>query len=67
MKNTRSEIWNRLDVKTTRMCEAEEQISNIEDRIIENDEAKQREKELWIMKIDSGNSASQLNVIAFIS
>ena len=36
MKNAISEIWNLLDVMTTRMEEAEEWINDIEDRIMEN-------------------------------
>jgi len=42
MKNVISEIQNRLDVLTTRMEEAKEQTSYKEDRIMENNEAKQK-------------------------
>ena len=47
MKNTIAEMQNQLDVMTMRMSKAEEQISDIEDKIMENNEAeKKRERKL---------------------
>ena len=40
-------MWNQLDVMTMRMSKAEEQISDIEDKIMENNEAeKEKEKKV---------------------
>ena len=39
-------MQNKLDAVTARMEEAEERISEIEDKIMENDEAKKREKNI---------------------
>ena len=41
MKSTINEIRNRLDIRS-RLEEAEEQISDLEDKIMENSEAEQR-------------------------
>ena len=65
-KYTITKIWNQLDVMTTRMKEVEEWISDIEDKIMENDEAEQR-RELWNMRLDLGNSVTPSNLITFIS
>ena len=49
---------------TARMEKEEVQISNIEDRIMENNEAEKREKEeLWITRTDLGNSVTPSNII----
>ena len=51
----------------TRVEEAEEQISHIEDRIRENNEAEQkRERRQRIMGIDLGNSVIPSNVLTFV-
>ena len=42
MKNLITEIWNRWDTMTTRMEEAEQQTSNIEDRVRENNEVEHK-------------------------
>jgi len=41
-----------------RMKEAEEQISDMEDKIMGNHEAEKKEKELWNTKVDIGYSVS---------
>ena len=47
------------------MKEVEEWISDIEDKIMENDEAEQR-RELWNMRLDLGNSVTPSNIITFV-
>ena len=67
MKSAMTDIWNASDVMT-RVEEGEEQISHIEDRIRENNEAEQkRERRQRIMGIDLGNSVIPSNIIAFVS
>ena len=52
----------------TRMEEADERISDIEYRKMENNEAEQkRERKLWITRVDLGNSVTQSNIIIFVS
>ena len=49
MKNGTTEIQNRLYVMNIRLEEAEEWISDMEDKIMENIEAEQK-RELWNMR-----------------
>ena len=66
MKNAITEIKNQLDVITTKMEKAEEWIHYIEDRIMENNEAKQKKEKSWMTKIDLGNSVTPSNIITFV-
>ena len=50
----------------SRLEKAEEQISDLEDKIMENNEAEQKEKKLWNMKINLGNSVTPSNIIIFV-
>lgn len=45
MKNTVTEIRNRLDAMNSSLEEAEEKISDLEDKIIENNEIEQKKEE----------------------
>ena len=45
-KNAVDKIWNCLGVMTTRMEDSEEQISDIEDKIMENNEAEEGKKNI---------------------
>jgi len=49
----------------SRIEEAEEQISDLEDRVMENNQAEQK-KELCKTRIDLGNSVIPSNVITFV-
>lgn len=49
-----------------RLEEAEEQISDLEDKIMENNEAEQKKEELCNMRTDLGNSVTPSPVITFI-
>ena len=42
----KNQRWNRLDAMNARLEEAEEQISDTEDKITENSETEQQEEEL---------------------
>ena len=65
MKNQINGIGNRLDTVNSRLVEAEEWISNLEDKIMENNEAEQK-REILRNTIDVGNSVTPSNVITFL-
>ena len=53
---------------TTRMEEEDEQVNDIEDRIMENSDTQQKWKEkFWIMRVELGKSVTVSNVITFVS
>jgi len=56
---------NTLDAMNSRMEESEEQISDLEDKVMENNEAEQK-KELCKMRIDLRNLVTPSDIIAFI-
>lgn len=67
MKSTINDIKNMLDAMNSRMEEAEEWISDLQDKIMESNEAEQREEELCNnMRIDLWNSVTLLNIIEII-
>jgi len=67
MKSTINEIRSMLDTMNTRLEESEEQINDPEDKVIENNEAEQREKEeLCKTKIDLGDTVTSSNIITFV-
>ena len=49
MKNAINEIENRLNAMNRRLQKAEERNGDLEDKIVENNEAKERREELWNM------------------
>ena len=56
-----------MDGMNSRLEEAEEQINDLEARVVESNEAEQkREKELCKMGIHLGKSLTPLNVVMFI-
>ena len=56
-----------LDGMNSRLEEAEEQINDVRDRVMENNQAEQkREKEFWNTRIDFGNSVTPSNTITFV-
>ena len=58
---------NILDGMNSSMDEAEEQIDDLEDRVMESSQAEQkREKKLYKMRIDLENSVTLSNIIIFI-
>ena len=68
MKKAICEIQNLQDVTTTKMEEAEKRISDMEDRIMEINEAEdKKERKLSIMKLDLGNSRTPSNIVTFVS
>ena len=62
MQNTKTEIKNSLEATNSRIQEAEEQISEVEGRLVEiMDVEQKREKRLKKMKRLSENSGTMLN------
>ena len=58
---------NILDGMNSSMDEAEEQIDDLEDRVMESSQAEQkREKKVYKMRIDLENSVTLSNIIIFI-
>ena len=57
MNNAINNIENRLDAMNSRLEEAEEWISNLEDKVMKSSEAEQK-RELCNTRIDRGNSVT---------
>ena len=66
MNNAINEIKNTLEGTNSRITEAEFRISDVEDRMVEINEA-EREKELKEMRTTSENSGTMLNAPTFES
>jgi len=69
MNNATNEIKNTLEGTNSRIMEAEDKISEVEDRMVEINEAKRKKekKELKEMRTTSGTSGTMLNAPIFES
>jgi len=66
MKNTITEIKNTLDGLNSRLQETEKQISDLEDRVMESNQAKQvREKKICKLRTVLRNSVIPSSIITF--
>jgi len=66
VKNIINEIKNTLDGMNSRLEEAEEWISDLEDRLVGSNQAEQvREKKIMENENDVGNSVTPSSVITF--
>ena len=64
MKNTKKEIkssWMNMKLE-----ESEEQINDLEDRVMEINQAEQKKEELWNTRTDLGKSVTPFNITAFL-
>ena len=64
IKHSSNEMRNTLNGMNSRMKEAEEQISDIGDRVMESNQAEQEREKLH--KTRTGNSVTLSNVITFV-
>ena len=62
MKNAPNEIGNKPDALKSRLEEAEEKNSELQDDIMEN----KTKKELWKTRIDLGNSVTPSIVLTYV-
>ena len=68
-KNTRTELQSQIDATSARKDEAEQRISNIEDKLMENNEAekkreiKAREHDLRIREISDSLKRDNIRII----
>lgn len=66
MKTAINEIGNRFDAMKSRLEKGEKQISDLEDKIMENNEDEQKREELCNTGIDLRNSVTPSNIVKFI-
>lgn len=65
MQSSVNEIRNTLEAMNSRLEEAEKQINDLEDKVMESNDAERKEK-LCKKRTDLGNSVTPSNVVTFI-
>lgn len=58
-------LKNTLDGINSRLEEVEEQITNLEDRVMETNQAEQARKKVCKMRVDLWNTVTMSNIITF--
>ena len=67
IKHTITKMQTEMHAMTMRMDEAEEWISDTEDKIMENNEAEKESERYGITRVHLGNSATLQSIITFVS